>query len=95
MAKSEKKNPGKAPGKVEPTAEAVVKKADVSDDEIVSEPVKLRPSFKDKLERIKKDARIKSVGDLIEMQMGVWVNQEYERIVLAEAEQIRVRREAK
>lgn len=56
--------------------------------ERVSEPVKLRRTFKSKLQLVAEDARVE-MGILIEQQMADYISREYLRVLkkkLAEAE---------
>lgn len=80
LAKRREKNSGKKP---EPEAQE-----DGEKEAKYTSMARMRPEFQHRLARVAKDAGMK-VGEFVELHLGDLVNQEYRRIVLAEAEQVR------
>lgn len=71
VAKQPKKNSGKTPEEARGESQEV---------ERVSDPVKLRPTFKERLQRVARDAGV-DMGILIENQMAEYINREYRRLL--------------
>lgn len=57
-------------------------------DERVTEPVKLRPTFKKRLQRVAEDAGVE-MGLLIEQQMEDFVNREFKRLLESDLKELR------
>jgi hypothetical protein len=59
-----------------------------AEDERVTEPVKLRPTFKKRLQRVAEDAGVE-MGILIERKMAEFINREFQRLLEADLRELR------
>lgn len=58
-----------------------------AEDEKVSVPVKLRPTFKKRLQRVAEEAGV-DMGILIERYMNKYISREYKRLIQADLDQL-------